>query len=163
LFDRPAYQDGIVPASAPEGRAVPDVAMDADATTGFLTGVTQTFPDGSVRYGELRFGGTSLASPLFAGMTALALQQGGARSVGELNPVIYADHARAFTDVSAAPPVPGVVRADYANGVDPSAGTLYSVRTFDQDTSLSVDRGWDDVTGVGVPNAGWLRNLSRKY
>lgn len=163
LFDRPAYQDGTVPATAPKGRAVPDVAMEADATTGFLTGFTQTFPDGTARYSEVRIGGTSLASPLFAGMTALALQHGGSRPVGELNPVIYANHARAFTDVSAAPPVPGVVRADYANGVDSSGGILYSVRTFNHDTSLSIARGWDDVTGVGVPNAGWFRDINSKH
>ena len=48
------------------GRAVPDVAMDADPTTGMLVGQTQSFPDGD-KYGEYRIGGTSLASPLFAG------------------------------------------------------------------------------------------------
>ena len=44
----------------------------------------------------------------------------------------------------------------YANGVDGSQGLLYSVRTFDQDTSLTVNPGWDDVTGLGSPNSGWL-------
>jgi len=29
-------------------------------------------------------------------------------------------------------------------------------RTFDQDSSLTVGPGWDDVTGLGSPNAGWL-------
>ena len=50
----------------------------------------------------------------------------------------------------------GNVRVDYANGLDSSAGLLYSVRTFDQDSSLSVNPGWDDVTGLGSPNSGWL-------
>lgn len=161
LFNRPDYQNGIVPASAPTGRAVPDVAMDGDATTGFLIGLTESFPDGTAHYGEIRVGGTSLAAPLFAGMTALALQHGGGPA-GELNPAVYADQGTAFTDVAGAPPAAGAVRADYADGLDPSGGIVYSVRTFDQDSSLSVAPGWDDVTGVGVPNAGWITSFPPK-
>jgi hypothetical protein len=33
---------------------------------------------------------------------------------------------------------------------------VYSVRTFDQDSSLRTRPGWDDVTGIGVPNSGYL-------
>jgi hypothetical protein len=40
--------------------------------------------------------------------------------------------------------------------VDASAGLLYSVRTFNHDSSLAIGPGWDDVTGLGTPNAGWL-------
>lgn len=158
LFNRPTYQNGVVPASAPPGRAVPDVAMDADPTTGMLIGLTQAFPDGN-HFGEFRIGGTSLASPLFAGMTALAVQNGG--KVGLLNPTIYAQaKANTFTDVAGKSPEQGDVRVDYANGVDPSKGFLYSVRTFDQDSTLTLATGWDDVTGIGVPNTGWLTSLT---
>jgi subtilase family serine protease len=152
-FDRPGYQAATTPAG---GRGVPDVAMDADVTTGMLIGQTQTFPDG-VYYDQFRIGGTSLASPLFAGMTALAVQHAGG-GVGLLNPVIYA-HQGAFTDVTGPGPDAGNVRVDYANGVDASAGLLYSVRTFDQDSSLTVTPGWDQVTGVGSPTTGWLTTL----
>lgn len=152
IFGQPSYQAGITPAGA---RGVPDVAMDADPTTGMLVGETQTFPDG-VYYSQYRIGGTSLASPLFAGMTALAIQHAG-HGVGLLNPTIYANATTgAFADVSGTPPDAGNVRVDYANGLDSSAGLLYSVRTFNQDSSLSVGTGWDDVTGLGSPNAGWL-------
>ena len=48
------------------GRRCRTSALDADPTTGMLIGQTQTFPDGAY-YGEYRIGGTSLASPLFAG------------------------------------------------------------------------------------------------
>ena len=48
------------------------------------------------------------------------------------------------------------MRADYVNGVDPTGGITYSVRTFDQDSSLKVTKGYDQVTGVGVPSASWL-------
>ncbi|HEY7049384.1 MAG TPA: S53 family peptidase [Jatrophihabitantaceae bacterium] len=159
LFNRPDYQNGVVPNSAPPGRAVPDVALDADPTTGMLVGETQTFPDG-VRYGEYRIGGTSLAAPLFAGMTALTLQNAGG-GIGLLNPTIYTqDGSGNFTDVKGTPKDAGNVRPDYANSVDPSGGILYTVRTFNQDSTLQVARGWDDVTGIGSPNSGWLTSVS---
>jgi subtilase family serine protease len=150
IFGQPSYQAGVTPAGH---RGVPDVAMDADPTTGMLIGETQTFPNG-VYYDQYRIGGTSLASPLFAGFTALAFQHAGG-GVGLLNPTIYA-HQAAFTDVTGPGPDAGNVRADFANSVDASGGLLYSVRTFDQDSSLTVTPGWDDVTGLGSPNTGWL-------
>jgi subtilase family serine protease len=150
LFQRPAYQDGVV--TSPY-RAVPDVGMDADPNTGMLIGQTQTFPDG-VYYDQYRIGGTSLASPLFAGMTALSLQNAG-HAVGLLNPTIYASQS-SFTDVKGNPKEAGDVRVDFANGVDGSNGLLYSVRTFDQDSSLKTTKGYDLVTGVGSPNPDWL-------
>ena len=153
LFPKPAYQSGV----SGSQRAVPDVAMDADPTTGMLVGQTQLFPKRVVQYGEYRIGGTSLASPLFAGMTALALQDHPAGQ-GMLNPAIYGA-AKAFTDVKGPGPDTGNVRVDYANGVDQSGGLLYSVRTFDQDSSLTVTRGWDDVTGLGSPNTAWFNVL----
>lgn len=151
LFNQPPYQAGVTNSAY---REVPDVAMDADPNTGMLIGETQTFPEG-VHYGEFRIGGTSLASPLFAGMTALALQHEGGTGAGLLNPTIYS-HQSAFTDVKGTPPDKGVVRVDFANGVDGSNGLLYSVRTFNQDSSLQVTPGYDEVTGIGVPNTGWL-------
>jgi subtilase family serine protease len=155
LFGQPAYQSGITPAGA---RGVPDVAMDGDVTTGMLIGETQTFPDGA-HYDEYRIGGTSLSSPLFAGMTALAVQHAGT-AVGLLNPTIYANAGTGvFTDVSGPGPDPGNVRVDFANGLDAADGLLYSVRTFNQDTSLTVTPGWDEVTGLGSPNSGWLTAL----
>ena len=77
-----------------------------------LIGQTQTFSDGTY-YDEYRIGGTSLASPLFAGFTALSLQKAKHR-VGLLNPTIYKAKA-AFTDVTAAFPDAGNVRVNYTN------------------------------------------------
>ncbi len=65
-----------------------------------------------------------------------------------------------MTDIKGSPKDAGNVRSDYVNGEDASDGLLYSVRTFNQDSSLAVRRGWDDVTGVGSPNASWLTSLS---
>jgi subtilase family serine protease len=152
LFNQPSYQAGVAPGPY---RAVPDVALDADPNTGMLIGETQTFPEGE-KYGEYRIGGTSLASPLFAGMTALTLQHSGS-GVGLLNPIIYNNATSGvFTDVKGKPKDAGDVRVDFANGLDASDGLLYSVRTFNQDSSLKVTKGWDEVTGVGSPNSGWL-------
>ena len=50
--------------------------MDADAQSGMLIGLTQTFPDGSY-YDQFKEGGTSLASPLLAGVIADADQAAG--------------------------------------------------------------------------------------
>jgi hypothetical protein len=60
-----------------------------------LVGETQSFALASrygapgVHYGEYRIGGTSLASPLLAGIQAVAQQGAGAR-LGFANPLIYA-------------------------------------------------------------------------
>ena len=155
LFNRPSYQHGIVSKSAPAGRAVPDVSLDADVTTGMLIGLTQSFPGGA-HYDTVREGGTSVASPLFAGVQADATQAAGGR-LGFANPRIYSiarSTPDAFTDVLS---VPGAnVRPDYVNGLNPSAGIVYSIRTFDQDSSLTTGPGWDDVTGIGSPNEGYL-------
>jgi hypothetical protein len=45
-----------------------------------------------------------------------------------------------------------VVRADFINAVSSANGITYSVRSFDDDSSLATTTGWDDVTGVGSPS-----------
>ena len=169
LFNRPAYQNTVVPAQGSDAayRAVPDVAMDADPTTGMLIGETQQFPSGPA-YGEFRIGGTSLASPLMAGFQALTLQRAGSRQ-GFLNPALYKaakTRPKQFLDVAGRGPDSGNVRPDYADGVDASGGILYSVRTFNQDSSLdgdgAVKPGWDEITGIGVPSQRYLTNFGNR-
>jgi len=167
LFPEPAYQRGIV--GKVSGRAVPDVGMDADPSTGMLVGETQTFslasrfgPPG-VHYGEYRIGGTSVASPLYAGAEAVAQANEGGRRIGFANPLVYflARIPGEFYDVTPQGDV-GNARADYANGENADGGVLYSVRTFDQDSSLTTNRGWDNVTGVGSLTSryfDWLSDL----
>jgi subtilase family serine protease len=161
VFERPWYQDGIVNNA---GRGVPDIALDADPTTGFRMGMTETFPDGSARYGEFREGGTSLASPLMAGVQAV-VQQGAKQSLGFANPLIYAlkassNGASSFYDPMGTQPDAGTVRSDYVNGLDDTKGYVYSVRTFNQDSSLTTNKAWDDVTGVGTVTARYIANAS---
>jgi subtilase family serine protease len=159
VFSEPAYQRGVVPASianrysASGGRAVPDVAALGDPNTGMRVGETQTFPDGSARYSEYRIGGTSLASPMFAAIMAIADQVAG-RPHGFANFALY-DLAgtKAVNDVRHVQNM-AVVRNDFVNGVDPSGGITTSLRTLDarNDTTIRTRSGYDDITGIGTPN-----------
>jgi subtilase family serine protease len=156
LFAQPSYQAGVVPSALASryggsGRVVPDVAMDGDPNTGMLVGQTQTFSDG-VAYDEYRIGGTSLSSPLFAGIMALADQAAG-HPHGFANPILYA-HAGsvAFHDVTGNGPDPAVVRPDYINSENAADGIRYTVRTLNDTGTIHVAPGYDDVTGVGTPN-----------
>jgi subtilase family serine protease len=153
-WGRPAYQHGVVrnPAS---GRAYPDVAALADTVTGIRVGFNQVYPNGQQHYSESRYGGTSVASPLFAGEQALAEQQLGGR-IGFANPLLYSlarSNARAFDDVTGDHDSEALVRGDFVNSINAKAGYVYSVRTIDDDSSLHSSTGWDDVTGIGTPNS----------
>src|SRR5262249_46386184 len=93
-YHQPFYQAGVVPpALALRNEAIfgpvplrvePDISMDGDAQSGMLIGLTETFPNG-VHYGQFKEGGTSLASPLLAGVVADADQAAGV-PLGFLNP-----------------------------------------------------------------------------
>ena len=159
LFAEPSYQVGVVPtALAAEnqtdgnlGRVVPDIAIDGDPNTGFLIGITQEFPDGAA-YGEYRIGGTSLSSPLMAGVIALSDDLHGL-SQGFLNPDLYLIGSRSggITDVTHV--TGAVIRVDYNNGLNAGAGTVTSIRTFDdQGLTIQTAPGYDNVTGLGTPN-----------
>src|SRR6266550_1903315 len=161
LFPEPWYQTGtdistVFAAQGRTGRALPDIAAFGDPNTGYLIGQTQTFPDGSVRYSEYRIGGTSLSSPIIAGIMALADQAKGSPH-GFANPVFYA-HAAAFYDVRHMSGA--VVRVNYVNSVDASKGLQYRLRTFDQGLSLKTTAGWDDITGLGTPTSSFIGALS---
>lgn len=150
----PDYQIAAGIHSPNGGRALPDVSMDADPTTGMLVGQTQNFT-GTAAYDTYRIGGTSLASPLFAGVTALKIQASG-HGLGLLNPTIYTDHS-GFHDVTGAGIDAGAIRVDFVNGLDATNGYKYSVRSFNTaNTTLKVGNGWDSETGWGSARAGWL-------
>jgi hypothetical protein len=82
---------------------------------------------------------------------ALADQESGAPH-GFANPLFYA-HASAFTDVTSPATTVAVVRTNYNNGVDASAGLNYALRTMNQTLSLMTTPAYDDVTGLGTPTA----------
>jgi subtilase family serine protease len=167
VFAEPDYQRGVVPDSLAtqnggRGRVVPDISMDGDVQTGMLVGFTQLFPNGTARYQETRYGGTSLASPLFAGVVAIANQMAGG-PLGFLNPVLY--HRLAGTtavhDVTLIPHPVAVVRVNYVNSIDASAGLAVFLRTTQIFGTLRLLPGYDDVTGIGSPNGlAFLRAIS---
>lgn len=165
LFAQPSYQKGVVPDAIAKTyggaamRAVPDVSALGDPTTGMLVGETQTFTDGAY-YDEYRIGGTSLASPLYAGMFADAMQKAG-HPFGLANPALYAARTSGTYDITkdALGTYPGAVRTDFVNGENGKDGYTYTARWFDADQFLTIHvrPGYDDVTGVGSPDGGaWL-------
>ena len=79
------------PSGKTGGRGVPDVAGDADPTSGYIVRV-----DGK----SMVIGGTSAVAPLWAGLIALNNAQN-KRSAGFINPQIYAASAKsAFRDIT---------------------------------------------------------------
>ncbi len=176
IFSQPIYQDGVVPDSLskrlPDGtisptpmREVPDIAADADPNTGFRYGETVLLKDGTYGFALSRVGGTSLASPLAAGLLA-DIMQGVHSSLGFANPLLYLLYGSpVFHDVTDTPLGPGVqiavARNDYS---DPSTATgplIHSLRTTGldggADALLSATSGYDDVTGLGSPSLGVFR------
>ena len=82
IFSKPGYQSGVTPADG--HRDVPDVAMVASSD---MPGVFIGTDSKGAAIGCCE-GGTSLAAPLWAGISALIEQAQGARQ-GALNPRIY--------------------------------------------------------------------------
>jgi kumamolisin len=77
------------------GRGVPDIAGDADPTTGFRMLV----PLGDNKMGLELVGGTSAVAPLYAALAARIEQQLG-HPIGDLQKAIYAAPTDAFHDVT---------------------------------------------------------------
>jgi subtilase family serine protease len=191
-FTQPWYQAPVVPTSLSERnanilgpvamRVDPDISMDADPGTGFLIGLHQTFSNGTARYSETRYGGTSLASPLLAGVIAdadqAAVDAGGA-AVGFINPAIYGlvTKAGAIDDI-----LPGgkqgQLRVDHAfTYLGPGAkGNLDSFRELTYEgtitycdttgncatrpNTLSTAKGYDSMTGLGAIGPKFISDLS---
>jgi len=95
VFPLPSWQSGAnVPPSANAnqnvGRGVPDVAGDADPTTGYVT-LVDGQPD--------VIGGTSAVAPLWAGLIALINESLG-KPVGFVNPLLYQNPSGDFNSIT---------------------------------------------------------------
>ncbi|HWX35316.1 MAG TPA: S53 family peptidase [Steroidobacteraceae bacterium] len=145
VFTKPAYQDALPAGSTAIGtmRGVPDVAFQASAGTGALVYITLP-PDGSgglfcggapCSTGWYDIGGTSLSTPQWAGLVAIADQLNGG-GLGPINTALYkigADPTR------------------YANDFfDIVLGNNQTVSTV---AGYPATTGWDPITGLGTPNA----------
>jgi subtilase family serine protease len=129
LFSRPSWQTG-TGLAANGKRGYPDISADADPNTG-----------AEVCYGSssscAQIGGTSLASPLWAGMSAVTNQYLSSQSkpsLGFLDPTLYSLANTSQT---------------YAPFHDVTSGT---------NGSYNAGTGWDAVTGWGSTD---LYNLAR--
>ncbi len=145
VFTKPAYQNSLPAGSTAIGamRGVPDVSFQASAGTGALVYITLP-PDGNsglicgsapCSTGWYDIGGTSLSTPQWAGLVAIADQLNGG-GLGLINPALYKLGANAGA---------------YAND-------FYDITTGNNTADPSVagypaTAGWDPVTGLGSPNA----------
>jgi hypothetical protein len=125
---KPAYQNAVLSGSF---RGTPDVSMDADPATG--VDIYDSYDFGSAApWAE--FGGTSLASPMYAGLIAIADQGRAAASLARFSggtdalPALYSAPAAGFHDITTG-----------------SNGTPATV-------------GYDTATGLGTPVANKLLN-----
>ncbi len=157
IYGQPFYQKGVVPAKVADyygspSRVVPDISMAGDPNTGFEVGETQVFPNGTY-WSQYRIGGTSLSSPLLAGVFAVAGQAVG-HPLGFVNPLLYKlSGTSAIYDTKAPSKPVNQVRTDYTNFLDNSEGKHYELQYIDVQTSTLKDtKGYDDETGVGTPN-----------
>lgn len=122
-------QDGVTGITGKD-RGIPDISMDASCESGMET--YSSYGGGQPHWSMVC--GTSLATPLFAGIVALADQEAG-HPLGMINPVLYrmaAAHDRGIVDV---------VRGN---------NNSESVRGF------WARRGYDLVTGLGTIDAAYF-------
>jgi subtilase family serine protease len=161
----PSYQKGVVPQALSRhgaSRSVPDLSAAADPVTGMTATVLGTARMPQSRPTRLLVDGTSLATPLVAGLVADA-QQGHVR-FGFLNPVFYRLAAtRAFHDIL---PMTRRARTRYRAIVCVSTsrncitiGPPPILNIFDEQarglpgyTGQVTLKGYDNTTGLGTPD-----------
>jgi subtilase family serine protease len=146
LFQRPFYQDG-VRNEVGSARGVPDISMSG-ACSGAVD-VYTSLPGGTGTWSPTC--GTSEATPLFAGIVALAAQEAH-HPLGLINPALYLMSARHL---------PGIVDVTAGNNTVSftQKGKLHTVQGF------SARAGYSTVAGVGTVNGalfvGELARLAR--
>jgi subtilase family serine protease len=186
-YAEPTWQQPVVPSDLADrnagdtgeaNRVIPDISAEADPSTGFLIGLTEVFPDGTVGYGQPRYGGTSLASPIFSGMVADAIGEAN-KPLGFLNPTIYSldtSTPSSIIDILS-PGKQGIWRRDYASTYI-SGGTGYIVsfrelyylgpetycdgtgECYSRQQPLREGPGYDSLTGVGAPSTTFIGDLA---
>ncbi|GAB3921574.1 S53 family peptidase [Microlunatus endophyticus] len=172
LYAQPAYQAGVVPkkvAIPPSGdstqprRTVPDLSAVADAYTGIQQVDVEQTDKGKDFYDIFPDGGTSLSSPLVAGIMA-DVQQGGVR-LGFVNPTLYslAGTAAWHDTLAVTKSTPASRSAVYC---PPTSELCWEgLETLDsQDrvyTDQSTTKGYDTMTGLGTPNGQTFINALR--
>jgi subtilase family serine protease len=137
FFTRPAYQDG-VRSIVGDRRGVPDIAMSAACD-----GSVDTYGTfGGQAAGWTPTCGTSEATPLFAGIVALADQMAG-HPLGLINPALYTLAAEGAAGI--VPVTSGDNTVSFVQG-----GHHYTVQGY------TARDGYDLATGVGTVNAAFF-------
>jgi subtilase family serine protease len=133
IFSRPAFQNGVASVVGTQ-RGVPDISMSASCNG--AVDVYQGFPG---QVGWFPTCGTSEATPLFAGVVALADQMA-RHPIGDINPSLYAMSAEG---------APGIVDISSGNNTVSftQGGSLHTVVGF------PAMKGYDLASGVGTVNA----------
>ena len=135
---RPAYQTAAVPGlGAPARRTLADVAFNADPSTGQYVAVMSP---GSTAVNWISAGGTSLSTPQWAGLVAVA----NALRAQVAKPVLGAPHTLLYQQIGA---VPGTYAGAFADIVQGSNGAC---------ALCNAQKGYDTPTGLGTPQAGAL-------
>jgi subtilase family serine protease len=175
-FLKPSYQGKSVPGKY---RQLPDVSWLADPFTGavILISIPGQLPEQEFQV----VGGTSLATPMFSALWAIANQEalaGGGTELGQAAPYLYSLPAGTISDI-----VPVTSKTNVTGSTKDAHGTTKytaaqlagatptehqfvsalwdifgddytaAVVSFGTDPGLSTAPGWDNMTGVGTPNA----------
>jgi subtilase family serine protease len=148
LFSQPFYQHGVVPpafAGTPPMRTIPDVSALAEYYLGLRIGITQYDSDRNIAYIKSNGGGTSLSSPLFAGIEALLVQKHG--PLGFANPAFYtrAHTFHRISDNPAGTPNTIAYAVNYFDGVRLATPGQYA------NSNLEFAPGYNTSTGLGSP------------
>ncbi len=134
----PSYQSNAVPGmGALAHRTVADVAFNADPSTGQYVAV---IAPGSTTVGWLSAGGTSLSTPQWAGLIAVA----NATRAQAAKPALGAPHNVLYSQIATVPGSYASVFADITKGTDGTCATC------------SAKVGYDQLTGLGTPNVASL-------
>ncbi|HEX3816336.1 MAG TPA: S53 family peptidase [Mycobacteriales bacterium] len=147
-FTTPSWQTSSVGKAYSRGyRTVPDVAALGDPSTGLVVGYTPRGAKNAATgpYDEVAAGGTSLAAPLVAGMVADA-QHVQHRTLGFLNQALYkARGTSKLVDITH-------VDSDIYIGDNTLSSNPLLIDNDIKVGTQQTHAGWDNVTGVGVPN-----------
>jgi subtilase family serine protease len=170
-FSKPSFQSSL-PGSH---RRLPDIAWLADPFTGGVIAISEPFTSPALEWTV--YGGTSLATPMFSALWAIANQEAGA-ALGQAAQYLYSMPAGTITDVvpvgsttndtanikesnsvtnfynafAVAAPLEGSTEFVSALWNYPLNEDTVYVITFGTDSGLKTAPGWDDVTGLGTPN-----------
>jgi subtilase family serine protease len=172
-FKKPWFQKNLTGSF----RQVPDISWLADPFTGVPIVISETGQLPVQRWYVI--GGTSLATPMFSALWAIANQEAGV-PLGQAAPYLYSMPSTTISDVmprtsttnttavieessavthryntvQTLEVVPSLFGPFYSSiWDDPSAANTALDVSFGQDYFLKVKPGWDDMTGLGTPNA----------